>query len=693
MINRVLLLIYIGSAWSQSVTHGPICGGVSDTEAVFILRTDTASIVQIEFSSDSSFNNSLFSDTLNSGNDSDNWAKLHVSGLQPSTRYFYRAVLDNTPGNTQRYFDAFPTPGSVMNFQFLTGSCQQAGGDSNSNSGLIFPIMAQENPAFFIHQGDWGYPDTTDDEQGQPGNYFPLEYSRVQASYRTRFDNVFPVQDLLAVTPVAYLWDDHDLVNENADSTLPGIPNSLLGYQNMFPSYPLPAPSNGGWHLFSYGNCDVFMLDNRAKRAPNLDAFDFLLPDSVLFNPSPEHTILGREQMDWLKQELISSTADWKFISSGTPFNPGLRACIEVAVLAQAFFDTISSPFGVFQPVDIAIEIADKWAGFPADAYELINHVIENNIPNVIFLSGDTHTSGIDDGRSSLFPELMSGPLDRTNSQLVSFMEELGMYIWNMGGHNENQSDYGNAYGRISVAGSDSVILESVTENGAVIGRHVVQNGYLPPSRSAVIGPQRLNFGDVEVNGSPGIQGFLVVNTSIETITIDSINISVDSGYLVIPQSLTTPFDVPSGGKSLIAVLFSPTGADTSNAVISVHTNIGEDVVYEVSVTGVGIDAVSVNNGLQHIEQFTLNQNYPNPFNLITQIHYYLPKRSNVKLTIYDLMGRKIRTLVDKEQQAGFRSVQWNATNDVSEQVTSGIYLYSIMARDFRKTKMMVLLK
>jgi hypothetical protein len=287
----------------------------------------------------------------------------------------------------------------------------------------------------------------------------------------------------------------------------------------------------------------------------------------------------------------------------------------------------------------------------------------------------------------------MSGPLDRTNSQLVSFMEELGMYIWNMGGHNEYQSDYGNAYGRIFVAGSDSVILESVTENGAVIGRHVVQNGYLPPSRSAVIGPQRLNFGDIEVNGSPGIQGFLVVNTSIDTITIDSINISGDSGYLVIPQSLTTPFDVQSGGKSLIAVLFSPTGGDTSNAVISVHTNIGEDVVYEVSVTGVGIDAVSINNGLQHIKQFTLNQNYPNPFNLSTQIHYYLPKKSIVRLTIYDLMGRKIKTLVDKEQQAGFRSIQWNATNDVSEQVTSGIYLYSIMARDFRKTKMMVLLK
>ena len=102
--------------------------------------------------------------------------------------------------------------------------------------------------------------------------------------------------------------------------------------------------------------------------------------DLNIFNPSSEHTILGQEQMDWLKQGLLNSTADWKFISSGTPFNAGLRACIEIAVLAQVLVDTIISPFGVFQPASVAIELSDKWAGFPSDANELINHVIENNI-------------------------------------------------------------------------------------------------------------------------------------------------------------------------------------------------------------------------------------------------------------------------------------------------------------------------
>ena len=76
--RAILLIFFIGLAKGQIVTHGPICGGVSDTGAVFILRTDTATIVQIELSSDSLFNNSLFTDTIDSGNDSDNLSLIHI---------------------------------------------------------------------------------------------------------------------------------------------------------------------------------------------------------------------------------------------------------------------------------------------------------------------------------------------------------------------------------------------------------------------------------------------------------------------------------------------------------------------------------------------------------------------------------------------------------------------------------------
>ena len=90
---------------------------------------------------------------------------------------------------------------------------------------------------------------------------------------------------------------------------------------------------------------------------------------------------------------------------------------------------------------------------------------------------------------------------------------------------------------------------------------------------------------------------------------------------------------------------------------------------------------------------FSLGQNYPNPFNPITQIRYGLPKDAMVNITLYDIMGRTIRTLVKSRQTAGYRSIQWNGTNDKGKSVSAGMYFYSIQAGEFRQTKKMVLLK
>ena len=64
-----------------------------------------------------------------------------------------------------------------------------------------------------------------------------------------------------------------------------------------------------------------------------------------------------------------------------------------------------------------------------------------------------------------------------------------------------------------------------------------------------------------------------------------------------------------------------------------------------------------------------------------------------VKITVYDMMGRVVKTLVNGSQTAGFRSIQWSATNDRNDPVSAGLYLYSIQAGDFKQTKKMVLLK
>jgi len=85
---------------------------------------------------------------------------------------------------------------------------------------------------------------------------------------------------------------------------------------------------------------------------------------------------------------------------------------------------------------------------------------------------------------------------------------------------------------------------------------------------------------------------------------------------------------------------------------------------------------------------YQLSQNYPNPFNPTTNINYKLPKTSQVELGIYNLLGQKVATLVDKKQAAGTYTVQWEASG-----FSSGVYYYKIEAGEFSETKKLVLLK
>lgn len=98
----------------------------------------------------------------------------------------------------------------------------------------------------------------------------------------------------------------------------------------------------------------------------------------------------------------------------------------------------------------------------------------------------------------------------------------------------------------------------------------------------------------------------------------------------------------------------------------------------------VGID----DNKDIHPVGFTLYQNYPNPFNVSTIIKYNLPKESDVTIDIYDILGRKVETLLSEKQQAGSHSLIWQA-----EELKSGIYFYKITAADFSQTKKMILLR
>ena len=111
------------------------------------------------------------------------------------------------------------------------------------------------------------------------------------------------------------------------------------------------------------------------------------------------------------------------------------------------------------------------------------------------------------------------------------------------------------------------------------------------------------------------------------------------------------------------------------------------ELIVRVGTQVLSIDAPSLPTS------FSLSQNYPNPFNPTTQIMYALPEASLVTVAVYDVTGRKIASLINANQSAGYHSLQWDATNDIGEGISAGMYIYTIQAGEYRSTKKMVLLK
>ena len=106
-----------------------------------------------------------------------------------------------------------------------------------------------------------------------------------------------------------------------------------------------------------------------------------------------------------------------------------------------------------------------------------------------------------------------------------------------------------------------------------------------------------------------------------------------------------------------------------------------------------GLNLTQIQNEADKPSGYSLLQNYPNPFNPVTKLRYDLPENSHVNITIYDMLGRAVKTMVNQHQNAGHRSIIWDGTNDYDNTVSTGIYLYQIQAGAYTRTKKMVFLK
>jgi len=166
---------------------------------------------------------------------------------------------------------------------------------------------------------------------------------------------------------------------------------------------------------------------------------------------------------------------------------------------------------------------------------------------------------------------------------------------------------------------------------------------------------------------------------------------SLDSVFVVLNDgsgSFSSPTAFYAGGDGCF-ILGIELNGDNYNDMVVAHTDLN---TVSVLINGLYSDVVD-DESESLPKTFWLSDNFPNPFNPATTIEYGLPRRSHVKMGVYDIMGRRVRTLVDREEAAGWHMITWDGMNDDGESVATGIYFYRLIAGTNTETKKMLLLK
>jgi phosphodiesterase/alkaline phosphatase D-like protein len=482
-------------SFSQEVTHGPIIGGVTDTSCRVFIRTSEATSFGVEFSTQSNFSSGVLSFAGATNAAKDTIAIVAVTGLTPDTRYYVRTVINSNLSGAVASFETFPAASSATHQVFVAGSCIY---DLEDSGATLFNRAATYHPKAFIQMGDWGYPDAstgaTDIYLSNPPTSFAVTYANHQHFYKLRYQSPSHI-GLVQSTVTDYVYDDHDYLNDNsADDATSGFGLDFLGdlgapkvytqpaqarlntiraYLEWFPGYKVVDSTEGVYHSFRSGNVEVFVLDLRSMRTPQAAAIK-KVGSNWVYQPPAGYSLIGANQMAWLKNGLANSTATWKVIISSDAFNVGLRyttdSCLKIGGGSVPYWapdvQGITLPNKGYTAVQ---NYADCWAGFHEDADSLLTFVIGNNIKNVFMVSGDSHTVGLDDGTNSGLPEVNAGNLKKANSlEWLINQQFMNFNVWNKGGTGlcNLPTNDGNTFSKVEVWGNDSLRLSAEDAQG-----------------------------------------------------------------------------------------------------------------------------------------------------------------------------------------------------------------------------------
>jgi hypothetical protein len=180
-----------------------------------------------------------------------------------------------------------------------------------------------------------------------------------------------------------------------------------------------------------------------------------------------------------------------------------------------------------------------------------------------------------------------------------------------------------------------------------------------------------------------GVDGSLVYATDNSTGLVGGYGVTDASGSYTIPELAPGTYSV-----TVDKVDYS-SATGTANPTYDASGNPVPDNV-SLSINSV-VTGITENATLP--TGYTLMQNYPNPFNPMTQIAFTLPQAQKVTLSVYNILGQKVATLVDGVVVAGMHVVTWNARDSEGIELPSGVYFYRLAARSYSETRKMVLLK
>ncbi|KSZ57284.1 alkaline phosphatase [Rhodococcus pyridinivorans KG-16] len=346
-----------------------------------------------ELARSSSFDAVVASGTVTASSVSDHTVKVDARGLAPGTTYFYRFRAGGAVSPTGRTFTAPSPDAAVARLRFGVVSCADWEGGFFSS---YRHLAARDDLDAVVHLGDYLYE--------YAAGKFPVAGGRAVrthepaheivslADYRIRhaqYKTDPNLQALHAKVPWIVIWDDHESANdawaggaENHDPLVEGDwasrkAASVQAYDEWMPVRP-----NGGrlYRRLRYGQlAELSMLDLRSYRSEQVLGAGRQVDD-------PGRTMTGRDQMEWLTAGLATSPTRWQLIGNSVMFSPIVLPPLDPRTTG-ALTELVGVPAGGL-PFN-----TDQWDGYTADRRRLMDTITTAGLRNVVFLTGDIHTS------------------------------------------------------------------------------------------------------------------------------------------------------------------------------------------------------------------------------------------------------------------------------------------------------------